>query len=166
MNPTTPNYAQQAQNNFGFQAPKAMTPFSSIMPYDKVFNPSLIQNLSESQVMPDVQRQQNQAMYGLNQGLASTGGFRSGQADFQRQNLANQYQRQGAEQTQGFSDSINNYLNDWYNKQYTQYYENPNAYNAPKVPDMNSYLQQNPNLSAAYNQQTNVQNKYKNPYLF
>lgn len=144
-----------ASSGNGIPTPSTITPFSQVLPFDKVFDPNLVNQLATSQVAPDIQRAQALSLASLNRGLAASGGFRSGLADFQRNNTVNDYARQQAEQVNNFTDTIKNAGNQWYTNLQTQYGQNPSSFVMPTVPDLNSFLQSNPALSQAYNDATN-----------
>lgn len=150
----------------GVPVPAARKAFSDILPYDKVFNPTLITALAESQINPEVGRQKLQASRGLESELASSGQFRTGIAGVQRQQLSDTYERQRREQVEQFRGGIQDPLTDWYNRQYELYGKSPSAYVAPEVPSYESFIQGNPALAAAYQQQTDVPTTYQSPFLY
>lgn len=156
LNLTAPQ--QQAQPQSNIVAPATRQAFSSILPQN--FLDPLIQQLAESQVMPEVQRQKETSLADYYRSSAGTGGYRSGVGLNQKSTLNDYYTRQGAEQTGQFFNSIKNNVSDYYNQLYTDYNKNPSAFVAPKIPDYNTFIQQNPNLLNAYNTATGA-NTYK-----
>lgn len=144
--------------------PKTRTPFTEMLPFDKVFNPSLITALAESQINPEIARQKADAVGQQQRGFAQSGSFRSGYAPFQRQQLSDQYERQRREQVQGFSDNINNMANDWYTREMERYGKNPSAYVMPTLPTFDEFMGQNQGLSNLYSNMTNVPNMYQSPF--
>lgn len=147
-------------------APAAVTPFESVLPYDKIFNPNLIQSLAESQVLPDVNRQQASSLQDYYRNLGATGGFRSGVGIAQKQNIMDQYKRQGQEEVGNFSNTINNLGTDWYNKLKINYNQQPGMFMQNALPTFDQFLQQNPNLGNLYSQGTSTNNQYSNPFKF
>lgn len=149
-----------------FQAPSYREAFTKILPFDKIFNPNLVTGLAESQINPEVQRAYRPQFKNLQQGLYRTGLNRTGRADVERQNLADVTERSRKEQVQGLSDTLSGYLNNWYTGQMERYGKNPSAYVMPSLPTFDQFLGNNQGLSNLYNQITNVQTGYKNPFTF
>lgn len=123
-----------------FPVPKDVTPFEQVLPYDRIFNPKLINQLAIEQTRPDLDRQQYQDSRALERGLAASGGWRFGAANSSRNRLSDVYTRMGKEQAADFSDTINNYLTDWYNRQYQSYYQNPARFTLPTLPTFDSVV--------------------------
>lgn len=146
--------------------PQAVTPFESVLPYENIFNKQLIQSLAESQVLPEVQRQQDTSMTDYNRTLGGTGGYRSGVGLQGRENISNQYSRMGQEQVADFASNINNYGTDWYNQMKVNYNQQPGLFTQSPLPTFDSFLQANPNLANIYNTQTNTPTKYSSPFNF
>lgn len=132
---------------YGIITPTKRTPFSKVLPFDKVFDPTLVGQLAEENINPEINRQSTQSMRDLNSNLAQTGAFRTGLAASRRGNLSDAYERLRKQQVQGFISAIKNPLTDWYNKQERNYYENPTGWKMPTLPTYNEYIQQNPQLS-------------------
>lgn len=153
--------APQPATASGIPVPEARKAFSEVMPWEKVFNQNLIQGLAESQIMPEIQRQQSSATEDLNRGLASSGGYRLGSAGVQREGLNDAFSRQAKEQTGQFGSSMKDYLTDWYNRQSESYYKNPSAFVMPTLPSYDQFVQDNPSLASAYNNATNIQTQFK-----
>jgi hypothetical protein len=154
--PTTPTPA------YTIPTPTAVTPFESVLPYNQVFNQNLIQGLAESQIMPEIQRQQGSALQSYNRNIGGSGGYKSGVGIQGRENIMNDYSRQGREQVGQFTSDINNYGTDWYNQLKTSYNQQPGMFVQQPLPDFNTFLQQNPNLGNLYNTQTNIPTTYQN----
>lgn len=146
--------------------PTQRTAFSEILPYETLFNPTLMTAFAESQVMPEIQRQGLDATRNLNRGLASTGRYRSGIGQQAQQGLADEISRRGKEATQSFSDTIGGYTTDYYNRLYENYNKNPSAFVMPEVPSFEQFASSNPGLMNAYNTQVNIPTINQNPFSF
>ncbi len=151
---------------FTIPVPEARTAFSELLPYERVFNKSLITGLAESQINPEINRLKYEAFQNLTGDLARSGAYRTGRGAQAQERLSNQIERQRKEQTQSFMDSIGGYTTDWYNRQQENYYKNPSAFVMPTLPSFDEFTKQNPTLMEAYNQQTNIPNTYNSPFSF
>lgn len=129
------------------QAPTARTAFEKIMPYEKIFNPTLIDQLATQQLKPELDRSEKVDRQNLWRNMAMSGAYRTGVAKVQDKTLADQYSRQFAEQKSQFGGQMNDWLTNWYNQQYDRYYRNPSAYVAPTTPTYDQYAA---NISSAY----------------
>ena len=127
--------------------PKQRTPFSQVMPFDKVFKPDLINNLATSQLRPEINRNKREDLRNLNRGLARSGAYRTGHAGLQRQNLADAYSRNLKEQRSSYTNQMRDWLTNWYNQQSQNYYRNPVSYTMPTLP---SYDEFTPSLASVY----------------
>lgn len=125
-----------------FPAPNAVTPFEQVLPFDRVFDPTLINQLAESQLRPDLDRQQYEASRNLERNLANTGGFRLGSANVSRTNLSDAYARALAEQSGAFTGQVKDWVTDWYNRQYQSYYQNPARFTLPQLPTFENYARE------------------------
>lgn len=123
-------------------APQEVTPFDQVLPFSKVFDPTLINQLAEQQIRPDVERAQYQASRGLEKQLAAGGGWRLGTAGGHRQNLADTYSRQLQEQTGAFTGQMKDWMQDWYNRQYESYYKNPARFKLPTLPKWDDFMKE------------------------
>lgn len=150
----------------GIPTPTSRTPFSEVLPFDKIFNPNLVTGLAESQINPEIGRQYTSDRRSLDQNLAATGAWRAGLAGVNRQNLSDRTERSRKEQVQGFTDVIKDYANDWYNRQYESYNKNPSAFVMPKLPTYEEYITDNPDAFNSYTAATNVPTTYTNPFNF
>jgi len=160
------NTTPQAQNSQVVPTPSTITPFSQVLPYDKLFNPNLVTGLVEGFVAPDINRNRESGFQDLNSNLAATGRFRTGMANVDRENFGNQFSRQLQEQTAAGVGQFNNYLTDYYNNQSEQYYKNPSTYTQDTLPTFDSFASNNPGLSGQYGNQTNIPNSYQNYFKF
>lgn len=131
-------------------APTQRTAFSEVLPYEKVFNPTLINQLALSQLQPEINRQQAQASGDLWRNLALSGAYRTGQAGARNQNLVDSYGRLLKEQTADFTGKVNDWATDWYNRQSENYYKNPSAYVMPTLPTFDQFMKSNPPVAGAY----------------
>lgn len=125
-------------------APNEVTPFEKVLPYEKVFNPTLINDLATQQLKPELDRQQHVDKRDLWRNLAMTGAYRTGHAGVQNQRLMDNYSRALKEQTAQFTGQVNDWTQDWYNRQYESYYKNPARFTLPKLPSFDDYLKMNP----------------------
>lgn len=141
---------QAAPAAFVPPAPNKITPFRQVMPQESIFPQGTINQLAESQVAPDINRQQNREMATMNRGQAASGAYRSGSGAQAIQDLQNSYSRQLKEQTANFAGNINDWVSNWYNQQSTNYYENPSAYVAPTLPTFQDYMKDS-SFASAYN---------------
>jgi|GEM_PF-4473846 len=123
--------------------PAAITPFSKILPYDKIFNPNQINSLAESQINPEIRRQGEQARVGQDRGFAQSGAYRSGVAIGDRQRMVDSFERSRKEQVSQFTGNIDNALTDWYNRQSQTYYKNPSKFKSPTLPTFEQYANAN-----------------------
>jgi hypothetical protein len=158
--------AQSSEAVSGIPTPTARTPFSEVLPFDKIFNPNLVTSLAESQVSPDIDRRYATDRRMLDQNLAASGAWRSGLAGVNRQNLSDTTERSRKEGVQGFTDVIKNYANDWYNRQYEQYNKNPSGFVMPKLPSYEEFIQGNPDAFNSYTSATNVPTTTTNPFNY
>lgn len=147
-------------------APKERQSFEKLLPYEKVFNKNLITGFAESQINPEIARQKYTSLRNLQGNLAASGMFRTGRGAQARTGLESDIERQRKEQVQGFTDTIGQYTTDWYNKQKTDYYNNPNAYKMPTLTSFEEFAQANPSMLQAYEKQTNIPTNYTNPFGF
>lgn len=131
--------------------PTQRTPFGEILPFDTIFNPGQINQMAQDQIAPDINRAQSYDTDTLMRNMASSGGFRTGRAGFERGRLADAYSRQLKEQTASFTGNVQDWLTDWYNRQSESYYKDPSGFVKPTVPTFDQYLQNNPALTGAYN---------------
>lgn len=130
---------------------KKRTPFSQVLPFDKVFNDQLVGGLAESQINPEITRQREDDIYNFNRNLAGTGGYRSGRMDAKKNSILDAYSRAQKEQVNQFTNQIKDYATDWYNRQEKLYNQNPSGFQAPKVDTFQEALKGNPQFSDAYN---------------
>ncbi len=121
-----------------------VTPFSEVLPYEKIFNQQLINQLAQQQLTPDLNRQQGQEMGNLGRQFAISGAYRTGQAPVMAQKVLDNYSRMLKEQTAGFTGQVNDWMTDWYNRQSEAYYKNPARFQLPTLPTFDQYLNNNP----------------------
>jgi len=145
--------------------PTARPAFSSVMPYDQVFSPELLDQLAASQINPELSRQQASGVYDYNRGLAQSGGYMSGRGRAGRQDLADAYSRQGVEQRSAYKGQIEDWTNDWYNKQAVNYGTNPLAGAMPTLPTFDQFkstlTSPRPTGTQGVNNQFSLSNLYR-----
>lgn len=129
---------------YSLPTPTNVTPFSQVLPYERVFNPQLINQLAMDQLSPDINRQQGQSMNDLGRQMVMSGAYRTGQAPVMAQKVLDGFSRMLKEQTSQFSGQVNNWMTDWYNRQSEGYYKNPSRYQLPTLPTYDQYLKNNP----------------------
>lgn len=136
--------------------PNPVTPFEQVLPYDKVFNQGMISQLAESQLRPEWDRNRYQGMRELDRSLAGTGAWRLGTGQAARTSLRDAYDRNFAEQKMDYTSTVNDYLTDWYERNYQQYYTNPGRFQAPALPTWDDYSRQvgEPTMSGGYTYQS------------
>lgn len=122
--------------------PKTRTAFSEVLPFEKVFQDDLINEMALGQLLPDIERGRNQEMRSLGRDLARSGRWRTGIADAQRQQLNDAYARQLREQQNQFTNQIKDWTQDWYNRQSESYYKNPSGWNMPTLPTFDDYAKE------------------------
>lgn len=145
----TPAPTAAAQPSY-VPSPAKLTPFSQVLPYDKIFNPDQVNQLAYSQVAPDIQRAQSRDLATTQRAQAGNGSYRTGSASQQLQDLQDHYSRQLKEQTQQFGGELNDYASTWYNQQAQNYETSPSTYVQPTLPTFEDFMKTNPALGSAY----------------
>lgn len=133
------------------KAPTKYQPFTTLMPFDKVFNPALITGLAESQINPEIARARGMDMNSLQKTAAATGSYRSGFLPTQGNRISDMYERQRKEQVEQFTGTIKDLANNWYTDQMEAYGKNPSKYVMPTLPSWDDFMKQNPGYNNTYN---------------
>ncbi len=134
-----------------YSTPQPIRSFSQILP-DNFLDP-LINQLAESQINPEIQRMRDRELTSYGQQLGQSGGYRSGVGLNQREGILNNIERQRKEQVGGYYSTLKNQIAPYYNQLYNDYMKNPSNFVAPKMTSYNDFIQQNPNLFGAYQNQ-------------
>lgn len=123
-------------------APKPLTPFSKLLPFERVFREQDLNALASSQIDPEINRARDLSRNDQDRGFAQSGAFRTGVAIAEKQRLLDNFERQRKEQSNQFTGNIKNALTDWYNKQSETYYKNPSRFKMPTLPTFDQFANQ------------------------
>jgi len=137
--------------------------FSKILPAN--YLDSLINQLAQSQVNPEINRTRDASLTNYYRQIGRSGGYKSGVALQNKENILNSIERQRAEQIGSFDSSLRTRASDSYNRLYENYYKNPGSFVAPKATTYDDFIRQNPDLLNSYNNQTN-NNNYNPTFRF
>lgn len=154
--------------------PKDRTPFDKVLPFDRIFQKNLINQLAYSQVAPDIYRAQRDELNNLGRAMALSGAYRTGHAPREIQNTRDRYGRRVKESQARFTGTVKDWLTDWYNRQAQAYYKNAAGWKMPTLPTFDKYAKElgfdpnirtqvDPQLRALKNSGWNPTGGYTNP---
>lgn len=136
----------QKNNQYGIPVPGKITPFSEVLPMDKIFNRGMIDSISRSIISPEVDRQKFRSQMNQDRSFGQTGAFRTGVGQRMKGDLSDAFERQREEQTMAFAQPVQNMLTDFYNQMSTNYYQNPSFTAQTNVPSFGSFANRFNNL--------------------
>lgn len=134
---------------------KTQQQFTQMYPETSFINYPAFREWALSQANPEINRLKDQ---GMNQQLVQQnqqGALRFGQAGVDQQNLSNAYERQRQDLAQSYYDPLVNQYSNLYNQLYSQYVQDPNAFEFTPV-NMSQVMgsQYNPTTPTAQTSQT------------
>lgn len=138
--------------------------FYDVLPFDKVFDPELVNQMATGQINPEVQRERESSMNQLNTNLVGSGAYRTGRASTARRSLNDALDRSLKERVSSYTNTIKDLANEWYKTQYESYNKNPSVWKMPSLPTYEEFASSagTPATSTQLSDSNNIQNMYNN----